>query len=122
MTDATEKPEPGVLIRVLSPLREVRFYTTNNDGEFIFRAFEEGVYDYNAPGRILSVRASTNVLRPSPPMLITSPTPQQFLQLPFVILTSRLDFLLFLLLVLVFILIIITLRARMYSGRARKAK
>lgn len=80
VTDEEGNPVQDIIVRVLFPSREVQFFTTDGSGRFQFYGFEEGVYDYSVPGRVLSRAPSTNVFKPSgtpipTPTISPSPTP-----------------------------------------------
>lgn len=69
LVDENGTPVAGGTVLIISPTRESLVLLTDTNGEAGFRATDEGVYNYNAPGHYMVSIRTTNVVKPTEPIV-----------------------------------------------------
>jgi len=65
LVDENNQSVAGGTVLIISPTRESLVLITDSNGEAGFKATDEGVYTYNAPGHYLVAIRTTNVVKPA---------------------------------------------------------
>jgi hypothetical protein len=77
MVDENNNSVAGATVLIVSPTKESLVLLTDTNGEAGFKATDEGVYTYNAPGHYLISIRTTNVVKPAKPVTTFSPPATQ---------------------------------------------